>query len=185
MALDFTRLMRLRLVVARYGEMDGAKWWNSRGVLGRTGDVVFQRGFPRTASFTQARVTFAVARARCAETFNPPECMTLWSLPAEIEERFEEEWYQWLDQSEDWDSFFQSLKEPVSTDLLDWLEMLGLTTATDREAALKLRRSSEGRAVALPGVWEPNDEALTLLAAGFRCSDTGSPAIPYARLEMA
>jgi len=34
MNLDLTHLMRLRLVVARFGEMDVARWWNTRGMLG-------------------------------------------------------------------------------------------------------------------------------------------------------
>ncbi len=33
--IDFDHLLRLRLVVARFGEMDGAMWWNTKGVLGR------------------------------------------------------------------------------------------------------------------------------------------------------
>jgi hypothetical protein len=185
MSLDLVRLMRLRLVVARYGEMDKAKWWNTKGVLARTGHVVFQRGFPRTAWFAQARVDFAVARSRCAEIFSPPDCMTLWALSAEIEDRFEEQWHRWLDQPGDWIPFFQQLQAPMPGDLLDWLEATELLTTSERESALRLRRSGEGRAVALPGMREPDDETVTLLAAGFRCGDVGSPAIPYARMETA
>ena len=29
--IDFDRLLKLRLIVARVGEMDLAKWWNTRG----------------------------------------------------------------------------------------------------------------------------------------------------------
>jgi hypothetical protein len=36
-ATDLDLLLKLRLVVARYGEMDGARWWNTRGQLGRFG----------------------------------------------------------------------------------------------------------------------------------------------------
>ncbi len=80
--LDFDRLLKLRLVVARVGEMDLAKWWNTNGLLGRKGRILLSRGFPRTHSFAQARATFAVATARSHEVFDPPGCMTLWSLPA-------------------------------------------------------------------------------------------------------
>jgi hypothetical protein len=31
--LNFDRLLKLRLIVARFGEMDLAKWWNTRGQL--------------------------------------------------------------------------------------------------------------------------------------------------------
>ena len=29
-SIDFDRLLKLRLVVARFGEMDLAKWWNTK-----------------------------------------------------------------------------------------------------------------------------------------------------------
>ena len=38
--IDLNRLFKLRLIVARYGEMDGARWWNTDGVLGRKGSVL-------------------------------------------------------------------------------------------------------------------------------------------------
>ena len=37
--LDFDRLLKLRLVVARHGEMDMARWWNTQGMLGLIGIV--------------------------------------------------------------------------------------------------------------------------------------------------
>ena len=36
-AVDRTHLLKLRLVVARHGEMEAARWWNSQNVLGRHG----------------------------------------------------------------------------------------------------------------------------------------------------
>ena len=75
--LDFEHLMKLRLVVARYGEMDLAGWWNTKGMLGRLGGMALKRGFPHTHYFAQARVVFAVARQRCKELFDPPQCITL------------------------------------------------------------------------------------------------------------
>src|SRR6266446_9683397 len=59
--LNFDRLLKLRLVVARFGEMDLAKWWNTRGQLGRLGTAAMRRGFPRTHYFAQSRSVFAVA----------------------------------------------------------------------------------------------------------------------------
>lgn len=47
-SVDLNRLFKLRLVVARHGEMDVARWWNSKGMLGRYGAAVLTRGFPRT-----------------------------------------------------------------------------------------------------------------------------------------
>jgi hypothetical protein len=88
-AVDLDRLLRLRIIVARVGEMDIAQWWNTKGQLGHLGTAVIRRGFPRTHRFAAARSVFAVARQRCDEVFNPPGCITLWDMPVEIEEEFD------------------------------------------------------------------------------------------------
>ena len=90
--IDLDRLLKLRLVVARHGEMDRAGWWNTNGMLGRYGAIALERGLPRTHRFAQARVVFAVARSRCEELFDPPGCVTLWKLPADVEDQFDEHW---------------------------------------------------------------------------------------------
>jgi hypothetical protein len=109
--------------------------------------------------------------------------MTLWSLPAEVEDQFEEHWQGWLDEGEKWAPFFQLLKAVSEDDLLALLKRFDLATTAQLDAASKLRRSAENRAVPLPGTHRPNDEVLTLLAAGFFRGELGNPAIPYARLE--
>ena len=182
--LDFERLLKLRLVVGRYGEMDVARWWNTQGLLGRRGAVVLKRGFPTTHYFAQARVVFAVARSRCEELFSHPSgSMTLWSLPAELEDQFEERWHDWLDEGEKWAPVFEQLASVTGGDLLAVLEQLDLIGPSEREEAGKLRRSAENRAVMLSGAHQPVDDVLTMLAAGFARGESGSPAIPYARLE--
>ncbi len=163
--------------------MDAAAWWNTKGILGRHGALVLNRGFPSTHYFTQARIAFAVARSRCHERFDPPGCMTLWNLPAEVEDQFDEQWQDWLDQGAEWLPFFEELAAPVSKDLLSALSGFGLVDQTHLDAVGKLRRSAEGRSVPLPGTHQPNDDVITLLAAGFARGEKGSPAIPYARLE--
>ncbi len=186
--IDFDRLLKLRLVVARVGEMDLARWWNTRGMLGRHGAVVLQRGLPRTHRFAQARVVFAVARSRCHELFDPPGCMTLWHLPAEIEDRFEDRWQAWLDEAETWTTLFERLQalavdgSPAEA-LLGLLRELELVDEAQVEVVGGLRRSAEGRSLPLPGVHRPDDDAVALLAAGFSRGEPGKPAIPYARLE--
>ncbi|WP_437969158.1 BrxE family protein [Sorangium sp. So ce260] len=47
--LDLDRLLKLRLLVARFGEMDLAKWWNTKGQLGRLGSAALRRGLRRSA----------------------------------------------------------------------------------------------------------------------------------------
>lgn len=64
-AIDLERLFKLRLIVARFGEMDIAKWWSTTGQLGRLGTAALRRGFPRSHYFAQARSVFAVAAHRC------------------------------------------------------------------------------------------------------------------------
>jgi hypothetical protein len=187
-AIDFDRLLKLRLLVARFGEMDAARWWNTgdqaRGtaLLGRAGGVLMSRGFARTHRFAQARVVFAVARARCAEVFDPPGCMTLWSLPASIEDQFDARWPSWLEQRDAWAGFFTAI-EPAPSDLHTAMRTHGLLTEAQAYAASRLRRSAEMRSVPLPGTHAVNDDTFTLLAAGFSRGEHAKLAVPYARVE--
>ena len=55
--IDLERLLRLRLAVARFGEMDLARWWNTSGQLGRIGAAALKRGFQtRDAEMALARM---------------------------------------------------------------------------------------------------------------------------------
>ena len=182
--IDFDRLFRLRLAVARHGEMDAAKWWNTQGMLGLRGAVVLKRGFPATHYFAQARIVFEVAKSRCRELFDPPGCMTLWSLPAELEDQFQEHWQGWLDETEKWTPIFQQIEAQRSADLLKSLGELNLISRDQLDAVANLRRSGENRAVPISGTFQPNDNIITLLAAGFARGEPGNPAIPYARLQV-
>jgi hypothetical protein len=109
--------------------------------------------------------------------------MTLWNLPAEVEDQFDERWQHWLDQGGSWVSFFDELASYNGEDLLKMLGKLGLISHAQLDAVGKLRRSAENRSVPLPGTHQPNDDVVTLLAAGFARGEPGSPAIPYARLD--
>lgn len=180
--IDLAHLFKLRLVVARHGEMDGARWWNTQGVLGPRGGVVLKRGFPATHRFSQARIVFEVARSRCRELFDPPGCMTLWDLPADLEEQFNEEWQVWLDEAEAWTPIFDAINEQAAGDLLAALAQLELISSAQVEQVKKLKRSAENRAVPISGTFEPDDEILALLAGGFARGEPGALAVPYARL---
>lgn len=179
--IDLDRLLKLRLVVARFGEMDNAKWWNTKGQLGRLGTAALRRGFPRTHHFAQARSVFAVAAHRCAEVFEPPGCVTLWRLPEAIEEEFDTRWEHWLDHAAEWQPFFQKLEGLQGSDLVAALRGFEAITDADSEGLSRLRRSAEGRAVPLPGVFSATDADVTLLALGFARADVGALAVPYAR----
>lgn len=179
--LDLDRLLKLRLVVARFGEMDLARWWNTNGQLGRLGAAALRRGFPRTHRFAQARSVFAVAAHRCAEVFDPPNCVTLWNLPETTEEEFDARWEHWLDTASNWAPFFDKLEGLQASGLASTLRTFELVTEADVEACGKLRRSAEGRAVPLPGTFSGTPDDVALLALGFSRGEPASLAVPYAR----
>ena len=181
--VDLERLFKLRLVVARHGEMDAARWWNTQGMLGRHGALVLKRGFPSTHFFAQARVVFEVAKGRCRELFDPPGCMTLWSLPAQIEDQLEEQWQEWLDGAAAWGSVYETVQAQSGTDLLTALSELDLLNEAQVEKVRTLRRTAENRAVHIGGTYRPDDDIITLLAAAFSRGEAGHLSIPYARLE--
>jgi len=181
--VDLDRLLRLRLVVARVGEMDNARWWNTRGLLGRLGAVALSRGFPKSHRFAQAQAVFHAATLRCNEVFRPPACMTLWNLPAGLEDQFKSQWEHWLDGSSEWESFFQKVEAVGGADLMGSLLKLEVISEADASEARKLKRAAENRAVPIPGVHAPSDRILALLAAGFFRAEPGQLAVPYARVS--
>jgi hypothetical protein len=65
--LDYEWLLKLRVAVARCGEMDLSRWWNVSRQLAPAGASVLKRGFPRTHYFAQARSVMAIAAHRCNE----------------------------------------------------------------------------------------------------------------------
>ncbi len=179
--IDLDRLLKLRVLVARFGEMDLAKWWNTKGQLGKLGTAALRRGFPRTHHFAQARSVFVVAAHRCSEVFEPPNCVTLWRLPGTVEEEFDARWEHWLDNAKDWLPFFQKVETLGATDLAATLRSFEVVDERDLEAFSRLRRTAEGRAVPLPGVFSGTNEEVALLALGFARGEPGALAVPYAR----
>jgi tetratricopeptide (TPR) repeat protein len=110
---DYTKAIEISPEFA----VDLAKWWNTRGQLGRLGTAAVRRGFPRTHYFAQARSVFAVAANRCREVFDPPESVTLWQLPETVEEEFGSRWERWLEQADEWRPFFQELENLKDSNL--------------------------------------------------------------------
>lgn len=180
-AIDLDLLLKLRLLVARFGEMDLARWWNTKGQLGRLGTATLRRGFPRTHRFAQARSVFAVAAHRCAEVFDPPGCVTLWRLPEAIEAEFDARWEHWLDNDTDWTAFFERLETLQGSDLTLILRAFDVVSDQDVESYSRLRRSAEGRAVPLPAEFSSADADVALLALGFARGEPTALAVPYAR----
>ena len=182
-SLDLERLLKLRVVVARFGEMDRAGWWNTKGQLGPLGASVVRRGLPRTHYFAQARSVFAVAAHRCSEVFDPPGSVALWRLPQEIEEAFDARWEHWLDAAGEWSPFFEQVAALEGSDLVADLQAFDLVDSGDLAALANLKTSAEGRAVPISAPFSETDADVTLLALGFARGRVGALAVPYARTE--
>ena len=177
--IDLDRLLKLRAVVARFGEGELAGWWNTKGQLGKSGAAALRRGFPRTHHFAQARSVFAVAAERCAKIFDPPGSVTLWRLDERTEEAFDARWEQWLDDASAWAPFFESLVTLSGSDLVAILTSLALVTDGEAARFAKLKRSAN--AVPLPGFYAATDADVAVLALGFGRGAPGDLAVPYAR----
>jgi hypothetical protein len=180
-AVDLEKLLKLRLVVARFGEMDKARWWNTRGQLGRLGTTAVRRGFPRTHYFAQARAVFAVAAHRCREVFDAEGVVTFWKLPPMIEDQFEARWEHWLDHASEWADFFQDVESLPENGLTAALRAVGAVTDPDLEAFARVPPSAGARALALPNPFSGTNEDIALLALGFARGEPGSLVVPYAR----
>ena len=176
-------LFKLRLSVARFGEMDGARWWNTQGILGRYGTLALSRGLPKTHHFAQARIAFAVADQRCKEIYPRPSICTLWDLQPEIEDRFNQKWHDWINEADLWAPVFNTIQNISGLDLPELILKLDLATHQQIELVKKLNRSDEGNSVKIPENGSLDEQLLVLLAAGFSLGESGKPAVPYLPID--
>jgi hypothetical protein len=181
MQIDLDRLLKLRLAVARVGEMDNAQWWNTKGQLGAFGARALRRGFPRTHYFAQARSVFAVASHRCTEILGTPDSVTLWRLPETIEAEFDSRWEHWLEHAGDWQPYFEALEKISGHDLKGTFESLGLYDEDLVARVSSLERVLGGRALLIPGRFSPTNTAVSLLAYSFSPGGVGTPVVPFQR----
>jgi hypothetical protein len=165
--IKFDWLMKTRCVIARCGEMDVKKWWNTTGQLGPYGAKALARGFPRTHFFAQARSVFAVASHRCAQVFDPPDSVTIWKLTETIEDQFDGYWEAFLDDAAAWNEFFNELAAANTYGVPDLLKHFGLVDDQEIAQAASLKRSSEGKAVFVPGVFGAERSIVAALALAF------------------
>lgn len=183
--VDLDRLLRCRLIIARYGEMDLGRWWNTTQ-LGADGAQVLKRGFPRTHFFAQARSVFAVASHRSDERLDPlgdvaATSVTLWRLPAEFEQEFDARWEDWLDNAEGWTDLFVRLQKPQG-DLISALLSEGAVSEADVEAHSRLGRRVDGPRVCVATAFSGSDSEVAQLALGFAHGAPGELVVPYAGL---
>lgn len=177
-SVDLDRLLKLRLVVGRVGEMDLAGWWNTKGQLGSLGASVVQRGFRRTHYFARARSVFAVAGRRVTEVYERRDAVTLWGLPADVEDAFDTHWAQWIEEGHEWTEFFRDL-QGCSTELVTELRRFDLVAEDQVERASRLRRTAEQRGVQLPGDFAGSDDDITMLALAFSRGERQKLAVPF------
>jgi hypothetical protein len=104
--------------------------------------------------------------------------VTLWTLPARLEDDLEATWSRAIERADDWEPFFAEL-EVCTVDLANEMTRLTLIDDSHLEQLSRLKRSAEQRAVSLPGdfTWSANDFAM--LALGFSRGAKGSPAVPF------
>jgi hypothetical protein len=181
MELDLEWLLKVRTVVARIGEMDLARWWNSNGQLGPKGASVLRRGFPRTHYFAQARSVCMVAATRCAQIFDLPGSVTLWRLTDAIEERLDVIWESWLDDAGSWRPFFERVAILQPTDVRLSLRQLGLVTEEEIDSKRGVGKSTDGRSIQIPELFDGGRNAVAKLALAFAASSPGNLVVPYAR----
>jgi hypothetical protein len=164
--IDIPRLFKLRAAVGRFGEMDGAGWWNTQGVLGPRGAVVYKRGLPRTHFLARVRVVATVAAERSRTIYPSPGVATLWSLPPAIERALSFRERAWATNGSDteWAEFEVAIVSPPTGDLSGWLVTLGLVDQVVEEQVAALASAPGGKGVTVPG--PVDDKAIQLLAAG-------------------
>ncbi|MFG3593093.1 BrxE family protein [Bradyrhizobium sp. RDI18] len=179
--IEMAWLMKLRTVVARLGEMDCERWWNSDGQLGPQGASVLRRGLPRTHHFAQARSVWTIAGLRCAQIFDPPGAVTLWRLTDALEERLDVLWEGWLDDAASWRPFFERVARLKHTDVPTALKDFDLVTDDEIASGAKIKRASDGRSIMVPGVFDERRRSVALLALSFAAGSQGNLVVPHAR----
>ena len=157
------------------------RWWNTNGQLGPLGSTVVRRGFRHTHYFAQARSVFAVAAHRCREVYDLPGTVTLWNLPAEMEDEVEAtlggvagghrcgHLGRLLPASR---CMYHESGNRAAT-------CRGFVTGEDIERIRKLRRGAEQRAVPVPGEFSSSTADLTTLALALARGEIGNLAVPY------
>lgn len=178
------RLLKLRLIVARYGEMDLMGWWNTHGVLGPRGQSVYQRGFLRTHSFAQARVVFSVACDRCDKLVGTEGLFNLFHLPPAIEDQFELEWQKWVRDASAWSEFIDAVASMKAVSLLEILDDLAELSPNVRSYIGDLSRHLSGNTLLLPSTQSSSRQDLTEhLAASFSLGSRDNLVVPCIRLD--
>ncbi|SDO86914.1 hypothetical protein SAMN04488061_1866 [Filomicrobium insigne] len=183
--LDYDWLLKLRVAVARCGEMDLAGWWNTSKQLGPSGSSVLKRGFPRTHHFAQARSVMAVASHRCEQLLSHNDAVTLWRLPEALEDHFESLWETWLERHAIWGSYFEAIAAIRTGDVIAAATDLGLVTSDDINALRALKAAPNGRGLNVGDSFTGQRRQIALLALGFSVGRANDPVVPFVQASAA
>ncbi|HSW50342.1 MAG TPA: BrxE family protein [Bryobacteraceae bacterium] len=178
--ISLLRLFKLRAAVGRFGEMDAAGWWNTQGVLGSRGAVVYKRGLPRTHFFARVRLVSSVAGERSGAVYPAPGVATLWELPPETERALafqERKWPANGDGGADWTSFETALATPPADNLVGWLTDLDLVSADLAGRVASLPMAPGGKGIKVPG--PVSEEAVQFLALAHARSGPKNLLVPF------
>lgn len=163
MNIDLEHLYKIRAAVGRFGEMDGAGWWNTQGVLGARGAAAYRRGLPQTHFLARVRVVSTVAAERSGTVYPASGVATLWTLPPSLERSLSFQERSWATNGahQAWATFESELASP-SEDLVDWLIALHLVEQPTADRLETLRMDPGGKGILVPG--PISNEAIQLLA---------------------
>jgi hypothetical protein len=118
---------------------------------------------------------------RYTQIFDPPGSVTLWRLTDPIEERLETVWEGWVDDAKSWRPFFERVATIRATDLSACLTDLDLVTADEVAATRSLKKSSDGRFMQMPDLFDGSRKSVAMLALAFGNGSPGNLMVPYAR----
>lgn len=183
MSVDILSLLKLRLILCRYGELDNQGWWGTERLLSDLGRTVLERAFPRTQSIARTRLALSIASKRAIEIFNPSGCVTLWSMPPEIELAVDDYLLQLTHNDEPIASFIKGIEVLDKSGLSEELQARDLVDSGIISSVKQLRTSDTGKSVQIPGVHIVDDQLIQLLAAAHEFGSIKNLVIPYARLQ--
>jgi hypothetical protein len=176
-AVDISRLLAMRLWVARLGESDVKSWWRTDGILGPDGAFVGPRVLPRTHSTARARIAFAVAKQACLDRHPDREAMHLFELTPEIEDRVDQLLVDRLGNAAFWEPLMarlESVTKESETALV--LREAGVADE-DLTYVSSLKFGPAQRSVPIAASTPEN--VLSRLAAGFARSEPGKLVVPF------
>ena len=179
--IELDWLLRVRVVVARCGEMDAQRWWNTEGQLCPHGARVLKRGFPRTTSFRAGAVRLRRLCAPCAEIFDPPDAVTFWWLSDTTRRRSSTRVGK-----DGWTPRRPGRRSSNPSPALAHSDVVAalksapslVDDADDEEAAAKLKVADGEKGVLVPGPFDLGRKAVALWALGFGRGAKGDLRVP-------